>query len=108
MRPFESVVDAFILDTQDLSNDKIGGTGLTHDWNISSEVVREVSRPVILAGGLTPENVADAIKIVKPFGVDANSGLKDSDGFKDNVKVINFVYRAKQEFFQVRNLSLGN
>lgn len=108
MKPFESVVDAFILDTLDLANDKVGGTGLVHDWNISRNIVKEISRPVILAGGLTTENVGEAIRFVKPYGVDASSGLKGSDGFKDEMKVINFVYRAKHEFLKVRNLSLEN
>ncbi len=108
MKPFESVVDAFILDTLDLANDKVGSTGLVHDWNISRDIVKEVSRPVILAGGLTPENIREAIQFVRPYGVDASSGLKDSDGFKDEMKVINFVYRAKHEFFKVRNLPLKN
>lgn len=108
MKPFESVVDAFILDTLDLANCKVGSTGLVHDWNISRKIVKEVSRPVILAGGLTPENVGEAIRFVKPYGVDASSGLKDSNGFKDEKKVINFVHRAKHEYFKVRNLSLEN
>ncbi|NLO28965.1 MAG: phosphoribosylanthranilate isomerase [Methanosarcina mazei] len=108
MKPFESVVDAFILDTLDLANDKVGSTGLVHDWSISRKIVKEVSRPVILAGGLTPENVGEAIRVVNPYGVDASSGLKDSNGFKDEMKVINFVHRAKNEFFKVRNLSLEN
>jgi len=108
MKPFESVVDAFILDTLDLANDKVGGTGLVHDWNISKNIVKEVSKPVILAGGLTPENVGEAIRFVKPYGVDASSGLKDSDGFKDKMKVINFISRAKHEFCKVRNLPLEN
>jgi phosphoribosylanthranilate isomerase len=106
MKPFEPVVDAFILDTLDLANDKVGGTGLVHDWNISRKVVQEVSKPVILAGGLTPENVGEAIWFVKPYGVDASSGLKASDGFKDKTKVINFISRAKREFFNIRNLPL--
>ena len=108
MKPFESVVDAFILDTLDLANGKVGSTGLVHDWNISRNIVKEISRPVILAGGLTPENVGEAIRFVKPYGVDASSGLKGSNGFKDETKVTNFVYRAKHEFFKVRNLSLKN
>jgi phosphoribosylanthranilate isomerase len=108
MKPFESVVDAFILDTLDLANGKVGSTGLVHDWNISRNIVKEVSRPVILAGGLNPENVGEAIRFVKPYGVDASSGLKDSNGFKDEKKVINFVHRAKDEYFKVRNLSLEN
>ena len=106
MKPFESVVDAFILDTLDLANDKVGGTGLVHDWNISRNIVKEISKPVILAGGLTPENVREAIRFVKPYGVDASSGLKDSDGFKDKMKVVNFISRAKREFFNIRNLPL--
>ena len=108
MKPFESVVDAFILDTLDLANGKVGSTGLVHDWNISRNIVKEVSRPVILAGGLNPENVGEAIRFVKPYGVDASSGLKDSNGFKDEKKVINFVHRGKDEYFKVRNLSLEN
>lgn len=108
MKPFESVVDAFILDTLDLANGKVGSTGLVHDWNISRNIVKGVSRPIILAGGLTPENVGEAIRFVKPYGVDASSGLKDSNGFKDETKVANFVHRAKHEFFKVRNLSLEN
>jgi phosphoribosylanthranilate isomerase len=99
MKPFEAVVDAFILDTLDLANDKVGGTGLVHDWNISRDIIKKVSRPVILAGGLTQENVEEAIRFVKPYGVDVSSGLKDSSGFKDKTKMINFVYRAKHEFF---------
>jgi len=103
IRPFEAVVDAFLLDTLNSVEGRVGGTGLTHDWNISRDIVREVSRPVILAGGLNPENVADAIRIVTPFGVDANTGLKASNGFKDCTKVATLVSRAKLEFFKVRN-----
>ncbi|WP_240664690.1 phosphoribosylanthranilate isomerase [Methanosarcina sp. MSH10X1] len=108
MKPFESVVDAFILDTLDLANDKVGGTGLVHDWNISRSIVKKISKPVLLAGGLTPENVGEAIRFVKPFGVDASSGLKDCDGFKDEIKLINFICSAKYEFFKVRDPSLKN
>jgi phosphoribosylanthranilate isomerase len=108
MKPYEAVVDAFILDTLDLANDKVGGTGLVHDWNISKKIVKDVSRPVILAGGLTPENVEEAIRLVKPYGVDASSGLKDSNSFKDKMKMFNFVYRAKQEFFRSEICHLGN
>ena len=81
---------------------------MVHDWSISRNIVKEVSRPVILAGGLTPKNVGEAIRFVKPYGVDASSGLKDSAGFKDEIKVANFIHRAKHEFFKVRNLSLDS
>ncbi|MCK5617257.1 phosphoribosylanthranilate isomerase [Candidatus Pacearchaeota archaeon] len=104
IRLFEDVVDAFHLDTLNLADGKVGGTGLTHDWNISRDIVQEVSIPVILAGGLNPKNVAEAIKVVTPFGVDANTGLKASNGFEDCTEVATFAYRAKLEFLKVRNL----
>lgn len=104
MYPFVAVVDAFILDTLDSAGDRVGGTGLTHDWNLSSKIVRDIKCPVILAGGLNSDNVADAIRIVTPFGVDANTGLKDQNGSKDRKKVAAFVYNAKQEFFKTGNL----
>ena len=96
----ENDVDAFIVDTFDSRNDKVGGTGKVHDWSISQKLVQKSKCPIILAGGLNSENVADAIKIVKPFGIDANSQLKRKDGYKDKQKVFSFVYRAKTEFFQ--------
>jgi len=93
---YSKVVDALLLDTR--TEDRIGGTGLTHDWNISAEIVKKVSKPVFLAGGLNPENVAEAIKVVRPAGVDVNSGTKSPDGFKDPEKVKLFVRRAKEAF----------
>lgn len=93
---YSKVADAILLDTR--TEDRIGGTGLTHDWSISAEIVRRVSRPVFLAGGLNPENVVEAIKVVKPVGVDVNSGTKSPDGFKDPEKVRLFVRRAKEVF----------
>jgi phosphoribosylanthranilate isomerase len=89
----QGYVDAIILDTK--TEDRLGGTGLTHDWAISKEIVKKVNKPVILAGGLNPCNVSDAIKIVAPFAVDANSGLDDKDGNKDKSLVCEFVARAK-------------
>ena len=100
IRSLENDVDAFIVDTFDLQNDKAGGTGKTHDWSISRKLVENSKCPIILSGGLNPENVAEAIKIVKPFGIDANSQLKRNDGYKDKQKVLHFVYNAKNEFFR--------
>jgi phosphoribosylanthranilate isomerase len=80
-------VDAFLLDSININTGQVGGTGQTHDWTISREIARRVRRPVILAGGLNPENVAEAIRLVAPFGVDVNSGTKGADGFKDAEKM---------------------
>lgn len=75
-----------------------GGTGLTVDWDVAAEVVRKSPIPVVLAGGLTPDNVAEAIQIVRPFGVDVSSGVEVSPGVKDAGKMREFVSEARFGF----------
>jgi phosphoribosylanthranilate isomerase len=87
-------VDALLLDSR--TKDRIGGTGIVHNWNISRQIVSSVGQPVILAGGLRVDNVIEAIKLVKPFGVDVNSGLEFSDGSKDPQKVRDFICLCKK------------
>lgn len=87
--------DEILLDTLNRATDQAGGTGLPHDWKLSKQVVSSYKIPVILAGGLTPDNVEEAIKIVAPFGVDVNSGVKSLYGFKDLKKLRLFIHRAK-------------
>lgn len=72
--------DAILLDSGDPSaaRKELGGTGRRHDWRLSAEIVRRVSRPVFLAGGLTPDNVAEAIGAVRPWGLDLCSGVRTS------------------------------
>lgn len=94
-------VDAFIIDTFDPATGASGATGQTHDWRVSRRIVERSPRPVILAGGLTPENVADAIGIVRPAGVDAHTGVEDTAGRKDRQRVGNFVQRARHAFGRV-------
>jgi len=71
-------VDALLLDSgnQKLAVKELGGTGRTHDWTVSREIRERVGVPVFLAGGLTPENVAQAIAEVTPFGLDVCSGVR--------------------------------
>ena len=88
--------DYYLLDSFNLKTNQVGGTGLTHDWNKSRELIKILDKPVFLAGGLNPDNVADAIKIAKPYGVDVNSGCKNSLGLKDKQKVMEFVRNAKK------------
>lgn len=90
---FEEYVDALILDSR--TEDRLGGTGNIHDWNISRDIVTTVKRPVFLAGGLTPDNVLSAIQKVHPYGVDVNSGV-EIDGEKDYVKMAQFIRLAKE------------
>ncbi|MDR0993831.1 MAG: phosphoribosylanthranilate isomerase [Verrucomicrobiota bacterium] len=91
-------VDAYITDTFNPTTGQEGATGLTHDWSISRRLVEWSPRPVILAGGLTAENVAEAIRIVRPAGVDAHTGVEGPDGRKEATKVQNFVASARAAF----------
>ena len=89
-------VDYYLLDSFNLKTNQVGGTGLTHDWYKSGELIIILDKPTFLAGGLNPENVKTAIDIAKPYGVDVNSGCKNEYGKKDRKKVIAFVSNAKQ------------
>ncbi len=71
-----------------------GGSGVTADWSAASELAKKY--PLLLAGGLTPENVADAVRQVKPWGVDVASGVESAPGEKDAVKMIQFVKEVKR------------
>jgi phosphoribosylanthranilate isomerase len=85
-------VDAILLDSgnQSLVIKELGGTGRVHDWALSARIVRSVPKPVFLAGGLKPDNVARAIEQVRPFGVDVCSGLR-TGGKLDETKLAAFV-----------------
>jgi phosphoribosylanthranilate isomerase len=94
---FRKLVDGFVLDSINVATDQVGGTGKTHDWSISRQIVmRYPEIPIILAGGLNSENVRSAIEYVHPFGVDVNSGTKASNGFKDTRKMQEFIVQAKR------------
>lgn len=93
-KKFEDAADAIILDSTDKSG-ALGGTGKTHDWHISRRIVESLSIPVILAGGLNPENVAEAIHKVRPYAVDVRSGASNPDGSKNLEKVRLFIQQAR-------------
>ena len=86
--------DAILLDT--IARGRIGGTGKTHDWSISARIRAASEKPVILAGGLSPKNVAEAIAKVRPFAVDVNSGTRGADGWKDHAKIRAFITAARE------------
>jgi phosphoribosylanthranilate isomerase len=71
-----------------------GGSGVTADWSAAAELAKKY--PLLLAGGLTPENVADAVRQVQPWGVDVASGVESVAGEKDAVKMSAFVKAVKQ------------
>jgi phosphoribosylanthranilate isomerase len=84
--------DAWLLDAY--ASDTLGGTGEKFNWNLAIEV-QKLGKPVFLAGGLTPENVAEAIQQVQPFGVDVSSGVESLPGRKDHSKVRAFINTTK-------------
>lgn len=86
--------DYYLLDSFNLETNQVGGTGLIHDWNIDRELIEKLNKPTFIAGGLTPKNVASAIKAAKPGGVDVNSGCK-LNGIKNERLVKEFVFNAK-------------
>lgn len=87
--------DFYLLDSFNLKTNQVGGTGLTHDWKKSFELIKQLNKPTFLAGGLNPDNVIQAIKTANPYGVDVNSGCKNKFGKKDAEKVKLFVTNAK-------------
>ena len=93
-------VDAVLLDSGNLTLPvkELGGTGRTHDWDISARIREAVPVPVFLAGGLRPDNVAEAVKRVRPFAVDLCSGVR-TDGILDERKLSAFMdaVRSAQE-----------
>jgi phosphoribosylanthranilate isomerase len=92
------LVDGFITDTYVAETGASGATGRTHDWAVSHRLATLSPKPVILAGGLTPSNVRQAIAAVRPSGVDVHTGVEDATGRKDREKVLAFVAEAKAGF----------
>ena len=89
---YADVVSGFLLDTY--HKHMAGGTGMPFDWKLVEQV--KPPGPVILAGGLTPENVGEAIRQVKPFAVDVNSGVEYQPGRKDSEKLKSFVHAVRK------------
>ena len=87
------IADAVILDTK--TKTLTGGTGAVHDWGISSTIVAKSPIPVILAGGLNPDNVASAVSAVSPYGVDTASGV-ETERKKDREKVRRFIAQSRR------------
>lgn len=102
VRTLEPMVDAFITDTFDPRTGASGATGKTHDWAISSRLVKLSQKPVILAGGLRPDNVYAAIQRVRPAGVDTHTGVEGPNGRKDEHLVRRFVAEARRGFADLK------
>lgn len=90
---FQGAADYFLLDAH--SADAMGGTGTTFNWDLAVKA-KDAGTPIFLAGGLTPENVKEAVKKVQPFAVDVASGVEKSPKRKDLKKVQDFIQNAKK------------
>jgi phosphoribosylanthranilate isomerase len=87
--------DAILVDS--FVPGRLGGTGKVHNWELSKRVRQKIHpKPLILAGGLNPENVQGAIRVVKPYAVDVSSGIESQPGIKDSKKVFEFIKNAKE------------
>lgn len=80
---YSEVAEFLLFDTK--VNGKFGGTGITFNWSLLNEIADDI--PFFLAGGLTPENVSEAIETVRPYAVDLNSGVEEEPGLKDFEKI---------------------
>lgn len=91
IEPFDAVLlDSFVQGRE-------GGTGIIHDWKSSKRIKQAIHpKPLILAGGLKPENVQEAILVVQPYAVDVSSGVELRPGIKDSRKVFAFINNAKE------------
>ncbi len=90
-------IDALLVDSRTAA--AVGGTGLTYDWSLAAKTLfqsKEGRRPLVAAGGLNPENVAEAIAILRPWGVDVVSGVEAAPGRKDAAKVRAFIAATRQ------------
>ncbi len=97
IRAFEEAAgfDAVLLDT--FFPGKHGGTGMIHDWRISEKIRKSVGpRRLILAGGLNPSNVQEAIRTVRPYAVDVSTGVESSPGIKDHEKIESFIENVRE------------
>lgn len=92
--PHAAQISAFLLDTY--HRDKLGGSGETFNWELAVAAKRLTNKPIILAGGLTPENVGEAVAKVRPYAVDVSSGVEAEPGRKDHDKLRRFLQAVRE------------
>jgi phosphoribosylanthranilate isomerase len=91
---YDGVVDWILLDSHRMGDVQIGAQGVTHDWSISRKIVESVRTPVILAGGLGPDNVKEAIRSVRPAGVDSKTRTDLKGTHTKDLEKVEAFYRA--------------
>ncbi|MCP4177395.1 MAG: phosphoribosylanthranilate isomerase [bacterium] len=92
-------IDTFLIDAFD---EKLyGGTGKTVNWSLAKQIINSLSKPSILAGGITPDNIIDAITKTSPFGVDLSSGVEKSPGNKDHKLIIKLFKTLRENGYNI-------
>ncbi|HAT87557.1 phosphoribosylanthranilate isomerase [Cohaesibacter gelatinilyticus] len=94
---YEAVCDVLLFDAKppkDMKTELPGGNGISFDWRLIKNL--QLKKPFMLSGGLNPDNVAEAIRLTRPQGVDVSSGIESSPGVKDREKIIQFIRAAKE------------
>jgi len=96
-RSYDGIADWLLLDSYESGDRQIGALGVTHSWELDRRIIESVHIPAIIAGGLGPENVKEAIRVARPAGVDSKTKTDNSDGShtKDLQKVAAFVKAAR-------------
>jgi phosphoribosylanthranilate isomerase len=91
---YDGIADFLLLDSYRASDRQIGALGITHDWGISRQIVERLRTPVILAGGLGPDNVAEAIRVVGPAGVDSKTKTDKGDTHTKDLEKVRLFHAA--------------
>ena len=96
-RSYGGIADWLLLDSYEPGDRQVGALGVTHSWELDRRIIRSVRIPAIIAGGLGPENVQEAIRIARPAGVDSKTKTDSADGthIKDLQKVSAFTTAAR-------------
>jgi len=103
-KTYDRIADFLLLDSYKPSDRQIGGLGITHDWSTSRRIVESVRIPAILAGGLGPENVADAVRQVRPAGVDSKTKTDCSGSHAKDLELVRRFHAAAQAACQVTDV----
>lgn len=90
-------VDFYFTDSINMKTNQFGGTGLKHDLATDKKLIESLDKPVFIAGGLNKDNVYEAVKYCKPYGVDVNTGCRRDDGLRDKEKTRLFVLNARKD-----------